>query len=82
MSMVIRCPKCGAGKDEIQVEERIIRSGCFNDHILGPHHPHHGRMCLEWSDAESAGPVWVTCFACGYRTKSLSVKTWMQEVDA
>ena len=80
--MVIRCPKCGAGEDSIQVEQRVIRYGSLSRFILGPSHPHHGQMCFEWNDEEKTGPAWVTCNSCGYRTKSVTVKTWMQEVDA
>ena len=76
MSMVIRCPKCGAGEDSIQTEQRTVVFGRLMKKAFD------GRLCVMPCDSDNAGPVWVTCLDCGYRTKSLSVKTWMQEVDA
>ena len=80
MSMVIRCPKCGAGKDAIMVEQRRHFQGGLTGHVED------GKVEWEMQDWMPAGPVWLICDeymgGCGYRTKSLSVKTWMQEVDA
>ena len=79
--MVIRCPKCGAGEDAIIVEQlRHFQGGLTGDVGFD------GKVQWEMHDWMPAGPLWVICEeymgGCGYRTKSLSVKTWMQEVDA
>lgn len=80
MSITIRCPKCGAGEDVIRTEQRVVLHGGLADYARN------GKVVVENHDSEKAGPVWVICDeymgGCGYRTKSLSVKTWTQEVDA
>ena len=82
MSITIRCPKCGADEDDIGTQQRVVLHGSLTSHVFSSNHPCYGKMGVRNNDSEDAGPVWVMCYRCGYRTKSLSVKTWTQEVNA